>query len=100
MLYYYENEGHLVKRKSSPRAGICFNEISDVYVDHKLSGIGEKDRSSKRKKYVFVLATLSRNYLLASSRAETMRAWIDILFTAAEANDYFQRLASGEIDEA
>lgn len=88
ILSYYENEAHLVKKPSSPKNYIQFDEINDVYVDHKLSGIGEKNRSSKRKNYVFVLATIGRKYQLASSRAETMRAWIDILFTAAMANDY------------
>lgn len=94
VLSYYENENQLVKKHLRPKNSISFEEISDVYVDHKLSGIGEKDRSSKRKNYVFVLATIGRKYLLASSRVETMRAWIDILFTAAKANDYFQQLSA------
>lgn len=98
VLSYYENENQLVKKHSKPRNSIRFEEISDVYVDHKLSGIGEKDRSSKRKNYVFVLATVGRKYLLASSRVETMRAWIDMLFTAAKANDYFQQLSAIEDD--
>lgn len=96
VLSYYENENQLVKKHSKPKISIRFEEISDVYVDHKLSGIGERDRSSKRKNYVFVLATIGRKYLLASSRVETMRAWIDILFTAAKANDYFQQLGTIE----
>jgi hypothetical protein len=45
---------------------------------------------------VFVLATIKRKFLLASSRAETMRAWIDILFTAAKANDYFQQIEDND----
>lgn len=94
VLSYYENENQLVKKHLRPKDSIPFENISDVYVDHKLSGIGEKDRSSKRKNYVFVLATIGRKYLLASSRVETMRAWIDILFTAAKANDYFQQLSA------
>lgn len=93
LLLYYDSRSQLIKKQNSPKNMIQFDEISDVYVDHKLSGIGEKDRSSKRKNYVFVLATIHRKYLLASSRAEVMRAWIDILFTAARANDYLQQLS-------
>lgn len=93
LLLYYDSKSQLIKKQNSPKNMIQFDEISDVYVDHKLSGIGEKDRSSKRKNYVFVLSTIHRKYLLASSRAEVMRAWIDILFTAARANDYLQQLS-------
>lgn len=96
LLLYYDSKSQLSKKQNSPKNMIQFDEISDVYVDHKLSGIGEKDRSSKRKNYVFVLATIHRKYLLASSRAEVMRAWIDILYTAAKANDYFQHLTDIE----
>lgn len=96
LLLYYDSKSQQTKKQSSPNNMIHFDEISDVYVDHKLSGIGEKARSSKRKNYVFVLATIHRKYLLASSRAEVMRAWIDVLFTAARANDYFQNLSDLE----
>lgn len=93
-LSYFTNEAQLVKRQANPRNSIHFDEISDVYVDHKLSGIGERDRSSKRKNYVFVLSTLARKYLLASSMAETMRAWIDILFTGVtRTDDHFLQMA-------
>jgi len=93
-LSYYENATQLVKRRGPPKCFITFDEIIDVYVDHKLSGLGERDRSSRRKNYVFVLVTYGRRYLLASDRAEIMRAWIDILFTAAKAHDYLQQLDS------
>lgn len=92
-LSYYESEEQLVKRNESPRCTISFEEISDVYVDHRLS---EKQKSTPRKGYVFVLATIKRKYLLASPKAETMRAWIDILFTAAKANDYFQEIGNDD----
>lgn len=88
-LSYYESEEQLVKKTTSPKCTVSFEEISDVYVDHRLS---EKQKGATRNSYVFVLATIKRKYLLASSKAETMRAWIDILFTAAKANDYFQQL--------
>jgi hypothetical protein len=93
ILSYFENEEQLVKKINSPKCTIPFEEISDVYVDHRLS---EKQKSATRKSYVFVLATIKRKYLLASSKAETMRAWIDILFTAAKANDYFQQIENNE----
>lgn len=93
ILSYYENEEQLVKKINSPKCTIPFEEISDVYVDHRMS---EKQKGATRKSYVFVLATVKRKYLLASSKAETMRAWIDILFTAAKANDYFQQMGNDD----
>uniref|UniRef100_A0A6G1SAT1 Pleckstrin y-like domain family B member 1 n=1 Tax=Aceria tosichella TaxID=561515 RepID=A0A6G1SAT1_9ACAR len=93
VLSYYENEEQLVRKVNLPKCMIPFDEISDVYVDHRLS---EKQKGATRKSYVFVLVTIKRKYLLASSKAETMRAWIDILFTAAKANDYFQQIEDNE----
>lgn len=99
ILAYYENSGQLVKkRNSTPRNVIPFDEIGDVYVEHRLSSLDEKERSSKKNSFVFVLSTIKRKYMLASSNAETMRAWIDILFTAAKANDYFQQLDNPTAD--
>jgi len=94
LLSYYETEDQLVKKSCPPRNSIPFGEIGDVYVDHSLSRISE-DKSSKKCSYVFVLATIKRKFILSTPKAETMRAWIDILFTAAKANDYFQFLDEG-----
>lgn len=91
-LSYYESEEQLVKKSGTPKCVVSFDEIGDVYVDHRLSELSEKQKGSKRKSYIFILATIKRKYVLASPRAETMRAWIDILFTAAKADDYFQQL--------
>lgn len=96
-LSYYDSEEQLVKKINSPKCTIPFDEISDVYVDHRLSELSEKQRGTRRKSYIFVLATIKRKFLLASTKAETMRAWIDVLFTAAKANDYFQQIE--ETDE-
>lgn len=97
VLSYYENKEHQMKKHSSPRNLIPFNDIIDVYVDHKMSSMGEKDGSTKRN-YVFVLVTAGRKYMFALSKAETMRAWIDVLFTAAQANEYYQKLTDIETD--
>lgn len=100
---YFKSKSQLAKKNPSPRNTIPFEEISDVYVDHRLSGLvsdkGGDNSSPKGRNYVFVLATIGRKYLLASSKAETMRAWIDILFTAAKANDYLEHLEHMDDDE-
>lgn len=109
LLTYYENESDLVKRYSEPKNCIPFEIINDVYVDHRMSSLGTPKRlvsaasspsmssstssvslsaTCKKKNFIFVLATESRKFHLATCRAETMRAWIDILYTAARANDY------------
>ena len=95
-LSYYENEEQLVKKSNAPKRIIPFDEIGDVYVDHRLSELSEKQKGQKRKSYVFILSTIKRKYVLASSKAETMRAWIDILFKAARANDYFNNVENDE----
>lgn len=91
-LAYYHSEQQLVKRPKSPKSFMFFDDICDVYVDHRMSASAfdthtednKSDKTLKKsKQFVFVLATLGRKFLLASRRAETMRAWIDIIFTAA-----------------
>lgn len=88
IIAYYKNERNLVKNECNPSNIIKFDNIIDVYVDHKLSGARAKNPSRNRD-YIFVLATKQRNYILASAKAETMRVWIDIMFTAAQSYDYF-----------
>lgn len=95
-LSYYENEDQLVKKGCTPKCVIPFDEIGDVYVDHRLSELSERQKGSKAKSFVFVLATIKRKYVLATPKAELMRAWIDILFTAAKANNYFQQLGDDD----
>lgn len=80
---YYQDESQLVKKNYAPRNSVPFDDIDDVYVDHRLSGLS----GSSKKSHVFVLSTSIRKFLLASSKAETMRVWIDILFTAANKMD-------------
>lgn len=78
---------------------IPFEDIRDVYVDHRLSSVvdhtdnstdwskGSKHKGTKTN-YVFVLSTKKRKFTLAAPKAELMRAWIDILFSAArQTND-------------
>lgn len=93
ILSYFDTESHLVKKNAKPKNSIPFDEISDVYVDHRLSGKDDRRRSSSAssRKFVFVLSTIKRKYFLATNRAETMRIWIDVLFTAAKSNDFFQQ---------
>lgn len=90
-LSYFKYETDLVKRNCPPKRLIPFNEINDVYVDHKMNVMNEKkdlfSKSASKKNFVFILSTAHRRYALASPKAEIMRAWIDILFTAARSND-------------
>lgn len=115
ILSYYENESHLVKKQSAPRNTIPFDTILDVYVDHRMSNLNTPTRvtsipsnafnlsaptgkpfyKAKGHNFIFVLATELRKYHLASSGPEIMRAWIDILYTAARANDYFYQFEQG-----
>lgn len=91
-LYYCNSETDLVKKKIyNPKKSITFSEIIDVYVDHK-SSVRNVEKTSKIKNYVFVLVTKGRNYRLATGKAETMRAWIDVLFTATKADSYLEQL--------
>lgn len=93
-LSYYNNETDLVKKgHNSSKRNIPFSEISDVYVDHKLNVQSEKGKSDKKKNYVFILLTNNRKYMLATSKVELMRAWIDIMFTAAKADCYLEQLS-------
>ena len=91
-LCYYETEEQAIKRNHPPKNSITFSEIRDVYVDHSLSNVNEKHKASKKSNFVFVLTTTRRKFTLSTPRAETMRTWIDVLFTAAKADDYFQEL--------
>ena len=101
-LFYYETEEDF-KRVKKPRATITFTEIRDVGVDRTRSSqrfpeltpainvttkkrisfslLGKKPSESR---FVFVVETLERKFVLSTSSWELMRLWIDVIFTGAE----------------
>lgn len=101
---YYDNEFELVKKNKSntdyclpEKRCIPFEDINDVYVEHRLSlgssgKGGDKKRSTNKAstggRYVFVLSTVGRRFMLATRNPESLRAWVDILFTAAKTSGF------------
>lgn len=92
-LAYFKDEKDMLK--GFTKQIIHFSDINDVYVDHKMSGIGLNKRSSK-KNYIFVLVTVTKKFFLGSPLAEIMRAWIDIIYTAAQGTDYSVEITTTE----
>lgn len=101
-LFYYKSEDDFRKVKK-PRSTITFTEIRDVCVDRTRSsqrfpelipaGNDSKKRNSfitllKKKpsesRFVFVVETLERKFILSTSSWELMRLWIDVIFTGAD----------------
>ena len=54
----------------------AFQDIEHVYVDHSTK--------SSSKKWVFCVKTTTKSYTLCAPSAETMRIWVDVIFTGAD----------------
>ncbi|XP_040575940.1 uncharacterized protein [Lepeophtheirus salmonis] len=72
-LIYYSD-----KTETKAKGGIYFESIEDVYVDHLNS------LKSHKPKETFLMKTRDRLYCLMAPTIETMRIWIDVIFTGAE----------------
>ncbi|KAL3886762.1 hypothetical protein ACJMK2_026735 [Sinanodonta woodiana] len=77
-LVYYTD-----KTETKPRGGIYFQAIEEVYVDHL------KSVKSPNTKLTFCVKTYDRTYYLVAPTPETMRIWIDVIFTGAEGYQQF-----------
>jgi len=55
---------------------IPFQEIEHVYVDHSWK--------STAKKWIFCVKTVNKSFTLCAPTAETMRIWVDVIFTGAD----------------
>lgn len=78
---YHRNKKYYRKGKIS--GGVHFDEIHNVYVDHN------RINENHRKRNVFIVATTSRQFILSTFSPETMRIWIDVVFTGAQAYQQF-----------
>ena len=78
-LVYYNDKSE----KGSPKGGIYFQAIEEVYVDHL------REVKSPSPKLTFCVKTYERTYYLVAPSAEAMRVWIDVIFTGAEGYSEF-----------
>ncbi|XP_060081466.1 uncharacterized protein LOC132560804 [Ylistrum balloti] len=77
-LIYYTD-----KTETKARGGIYFQAIEEVYVDHL------RTVKSPNQKLTFCVKTYDRTYYMVAPSAETMRIWIDVIFTGAEGYQQF-----------
>lgn len=77
-LIYYTD-----KTEAKARGGIYFQAIEEVYVDHL------RTVKSPTPKLTFCVKTYDRTYYLVAPTPETMRIWIDVIFTGAEGYQQF-----------
>ncbi|XP_021358754.1 uncharacterized protein LOC110453881 isoform X4 [Mizuhopecten yessoensis] len=77
-LIYYTD-----KSETKARGGIYFQAIEEVYVDHL------RTVKSPNPKLTFCVKTYDRTYYMVAPSAETMRIWIDVIFTGAEGYQQF-----------
>ncbi|CAB4067828.1 Pleckstrin homology-like domain family B member 3,Pleckstrin homology-like domain family B member 2,Pleckstrin homology-like domain family B member 1 [Lepeophtheirus salmonis] len=87
-LIYYSD-----KTETKAKGGIYFESIEDVYVDHLNS------LKSHKPKETFLMKTRDRLYCLMAPTIETMRIWIDVIFTGAEGSMANLEEASKEEEE-
>ncbi len=66
------------RSESKLRGTIYFQSINEVYVDH------QRTTKSPDSKTTFIVKTLDRNFYLVAPSPETMRVWVDVIFTGAE----------------
>ncbi|GAB6019925.1 hypothetical protein CHUAL_001456 [Chamberlinius hualienensis] len=78
LVYYVDKQEH------RPRGGVYFQAIEEVYVDH-LHAV-----KSPNPNLTFCVKTLDRTFYLMAPSAETMRIWVDVIFTGAEGYREFQ----------
>jgi hypothetical protein len=72
-LVYYTD-----KTETKARGGIYFQAIEDVYIDHM------RTVKSPSPKLTFCVKTFERTYYIVAPSPETMRIWVDVVFTGAE----------------
>ncbi|XP_060520855.1 pleckstrin homology-like domain family B member 1, partial [Cylas formicarius] len=72
-LTYYSD-----KSEKKTRGGAYFQAIEEVYLDH-LNSI-----KSPNPQLTFVVKTHERFYYLMAPSPESMRIWVDVIFTGAE----------------
>jgi len=78
-LHYYADK----TEKRAEGAFIWFQMIQDVFVDH------ERRSRSPRPEATFCVKTVERPLFLMAPTPETMRIWIDVIFTGAEGYQQF-----------
>jgi len=78
-LHYYTDK----TEKRADGAFIWFQTIQDVFVDH------ERRSRSPHPESTFCVKTVERSLFLAAPTPETMRIWIDVIFTGAEGYQQF-----------
>ena len=66
------------KQEQKLRKSIVFSQINEVYVDH-MKTVKSIDPIS-----TFIVKTVERDYYLVAPTPETMRIWVDVIFTGAE----------------
>lgn len=82
-LLYYNDKG-----ETKLKGGVYFQAIEEVYVDHLHSVKSPSPHST------FCVKTFDRVYYLMAPTPESMRIWVDVIFTGAEA--YLDFLAEAE----
>ena len=70
---YYADRG-----EGKAKGGAYFRAIEEVYVDH-LNSV-----KSPNPKVTFCVKTTERTFYLMAPSPETMRIWVDVIFTGAE----------------
>ena len=63
-----------------------FQSIEEVYVDH-LNHV-----KAPNSKVTFCMKTTERTYFFMAPSPESMRIWVDVIFTGAEGYQEFQQL--------
>jgi len=71
------------KCESKARGVIYFQAIEDVFVDHM------HQVKSPTPQLTFCVKTYDRMYYLVAPSPDSMRIWIDVLFTGAEGYHQF-----------
>jgi len=74
------------KTETKAKGGVYFKSIEEVYVDHM------NHVKSPNTKVTFCMKTNERTYFLMAPSPETMRIWIDVIFTGAEGYQEFQQI--------
>ncbi|XP_064650642.1 pleckstrin homology-like domain family B member 1 isoform X3 [Lineus longissimus] len=80
-LIYYTD-----KTETKSRGGIYFQAIEEVYIDHM------RTIKSPSPKLTFCVKTFERTYFIVAPSPETMRIWVDVIFTGAEGYTEFMQV--------
>jgi len=74
------------KSETKAKGGVYFQSIEEVYVDH-LNHV-----KAPNSKVTFCMKTTERTYFFMAPSPESMRIWVDVIFTGAEGYQEFQQL--------